>query len=154
MEPQNVSFIEAVSADDEENTASKTTPASASKNSSSAAKNLSDRLSRLNITSGSKTYRVLSDDKDSSPSPTRGMSVSGPSPPQRPTISAAFKQSRKGSGGEGGGGTTSPSGPPSLRSNSGRLGKCIISYFLSSLTRMIPKNQNDRVDLNIQSLLI
>ena len=86
MEPQNVSFIE--SSADEDNK-----PA-----------NLTERLSRLNITSGSKTYRVLSDGKDSSPSPTR----SG-----RPTISSAFKQSRKGSGGE--------SGPSSLRSNSGRL---------------------------------
>ena len=98
MEPQNVSFIE--SSGNEEDT--------------SKSKNLSDRLSRLNITSGSKTYRVLSDDKDSSPSPTRGGpgSVAGSS--TRPTISAAFKQSRKGSGEPG-------SGPPSLRSNSGRL---------------------------------
>ena len=58
---------------------------------------------------GSKTYRVVhnnaasNSEKESSPSPTR----------QRPTLSSAFKQSRKGSG-EGPG-----SGPSSLRSNSG-----------------------------------
>ena len=52
---------------------------------------------------GSKTYRVHSE-KESSPSPTR----------QRPTLSSAFKQSRKGSSGE-----VVTSGPSSLRSNSG-----------------------------------
>jgi len=57
MLPQNVSFIDS-SAEDEPDRASK----------------LSDRLSQLNITSGSKTYRVHhSSDKESSssPSPTR-----------------------------------------------------------------------------------
>merc|ERR1712141_227612 len=65
------------------------------------------RLSQLNITSGSKTYRVHSDQKETSPSPTR---------PARPTLSSAFKQARRGSEAGGGGGS---SGPPSLRSNSG-----------------------------------
>jgi len=121
MEPQNVSFIEASSAD-EDSQSNKTLVGAASASSGgggprsptalsgTSSANLSDRLSRLNISSGSKTYRVLSDDKDSSPSPTRS---SG-----RPTISAAFKQSRKGSGGSGGEGS---GGPSSLRSNSGRL---------------------------------
>ena len=101
MEPQNVSFIESSGNEDESKA-------------KAAGQNLSDRLSRLNITSGSKTYRVaLSDDKDSSPSPTRG---GGSAPSARPTISSAFKQSRKGSDG-----LPAGSGPPSLRSNSGRL---------------------------------
>jgi len=89
MLPQNVSFIDS-SAEDEPDRSSK----------------LSDRLSQLNITSGSKTYRVHhSSDKESSssPSPTRA----------RPTISSTFKQQRKGSGGD-------SAGPSSLRSLSGQ----------------------------------
>jgi hypothetical protein len=61
MLPQNVSFIDS-SAEDEPDRTSK----------------LSDRLSQLNITSGSKTYRVHhSSDKESSssPSPTRARFV-------------------------------------------------------------------------------
>lgn len=85
MAPQSVSFIDS-SADD----ADEEGPAK--------------RLSQLNITSGSKTYRVVHDNRhemSSSPSPTR----------QRPTLSSAFKQSqRRGS---------DHSGPSSLRSNSG-----------------------------------
>ena len=98
MAPQNVSFIDS-SADDGDDPAEVNPSRSASK-----------RLSQLNITSGSKTYRVHSDQKETSPSPTR---------PARPTLSSAFKQARRGSeagGGPGGGGS---SGPPSLRSNSG-----------------------------------
>ncbi len=87
MAPQNVSFIDSsASGDETEVTASK-------------------RLSQLNITSGSKTYRVVHNEPmNESPSPTR----------QRPTLSSAFKQSRKGSSGE-----VVTSGPSSLRSNSG-----------------------------------
>ena len=96
MAPQNVSFIDSSADDGEDVTASEVTPRSASK-----------RLSQLNITSGSKTYRVHSDQKETSPSPTR---------PARPTLSSAFKQARRGSEAGGGGGS---SGPPSLRSNSG-----------------------------------
>ena len=93
MAPQNVSFIDSSTEEDSAHPSSKS--------------ELSNRLSRLNITSGSKTYRVLSDDKESSPSPTRN---------NRPSISSAFKQTRKGSGGEG----ASSGGPSSLRSNSGQ----------------------------------
>lgn len=86
MAPQNVSFIDS-SADDAD-----------------AEEGPAKRLSQLNITSGSKTYRVVHDNRhemSSSPSPTR----------QRPTLSSAFKQSqRRGS---------DHSGPSSLRSNSG-----------------------------------
>ena len=97
MAPQNVSFIDS-SADDGDDPAEVNPSRSASK-----------RLSQLNITSGSKTYRVHSDQKETSPSPTR---------PARPTLSSAFKQARRGS--EAGGGTGGgSSGPPSLRSNSG-----------------------------------
>ena len=95
MAPQNVSFIDS-SADDGDDPAEVNPSRSASK-----------RLSQLNITSGSKTYRVHSDQKETSPSPTR---------PARPTLSSAFKQARRGSEAGGGGGS---SGPPSLRSNSG-----------------------------------
>ena len=97
MAPQNVSFIDSSAEDD---------------GGDEAVNSASKRLSQLNITSGSKTYRVVhnnntgnnSSEKESSPSPTR----------QRPTLSSAFKQSRRGSSGEGG-----HSGPSSLRSNSG-----------------------------------
>ena len=95
MAPQNVSFIDS-SADDGDDPAEVNPSRSASK-----------RLSQLNITSGSKTYRVHSDQKETSPSPTR---------PARPTLSSAFKQARRGSEAGGGGGS---SGPPSQRSNSG-----------------------------------
>ena len=60
-------------------------------------------LPRGFVITGSKTYRVHSE-KESSPSPTR----------QRPTLSSAFKQGRKGSSGD-----VITSGPSSLRSNSG-----------------------------------
>ena len=49
MAPQNVSFIDSSTEDDSAHPSTKG--------------DLSNRLSRLNITSGSKTYRVLSDDK-------------------------------------------------------------------------------------------
>ena len=81
MAPQNVSFIDSSAEDNDDEQ-----PRSASK-----------RLSQLNITSGSKTYRVVHNEKE--PSPVR----------QSPTLSSAFKQSRAGS----------DSGPSSLRSNSG-----------------------------------
>ena len=101
MAPQNVSFIDS-SADDGEDgmTASEV---------SNPSRSASKRLSQLNITSGSKTYRVHSE-KETSPSPTR---------PARPTLSSAFKQARRGSEAGGGGGGGGSSGPPSLRSNSG-----------------------------------
>jgi calmodulin-regulated spectrin-associated protein len=87
MAPQSVSFIDSSAEDDEVNPTSR-------------------RISQLNITSGSKTYRVHSGaEKETSPSPTRTT---------RPTLSSAFKQNRRGSG-EGG----MQSGPSSLRSNSG-----------------------------------
>ena len=97
MAPQNVSFIDSSAEDNEDESAA-------------AVNSASKRLSQLNITSGSKTYRVVhtnasnssGGEKESSPSPTR----------QRPTLSSAFKQSRRGSSGE-------HSGPSSLRSNSG-----------------------------------
>ena len=99
MAPQNVSFIDSSAEDNADDE-------------TAAVNSASKRLSQLNITSGSKTYRVVhnnntgnnSSEKESSPSPTR----------QRPTLSSAFKQSRRGSSGEGG-----HSGPSSLRSNSG-----------------------------------
>ena len=54
MAPQNVSFIDS-SAEDNDDEATTATP--------------SKRLSQLNITSGSKTYRVH--EKETSPSPSR-----------------------------------------------------------------------------------
>merc|ERR1712156_1366278 len=97
MAPQNVSFIDSSAEDNADDE-------------TAGVDSASKRLSQLNITSGSKTYRVVhtnasnssGGEKESSPSPTR----------QRPTLSSAFKQSRRGSSGE-------HSGPSSLRSNSG-----------------------------------
>ena len=99
MAPQNVSFIETDPEElDEKRDADDKTAASL--------RRLPERLSQLNISSGSKTYRVHSSasEKESSPSPTRTA---------RPTLSSTFKQSRRSSGGE------PASGPSSLRSNSG-----------------------------------
>jgi len=106
MAPQDISFIESEeetadkgesdeSPKEEESTVKSPTP-------SEALKRLPERLSQLNISSGSKTYRVhhgSSPEKELSPSPTRSA---------RPSISSTFKQARRSSG-EG-------SGPPSLRS--------------------------------------
>ena len=86
MAPQSVSFIDSSAEDNDDEDRPSSTP--------------SKRLSQLNITSGSKTYRVH--EKEASPSPSR----------QRPTLSSAFKQSRRSSDGMN-------SGPSSLRSNSG-----------------------------------
>uniref|UniRef100_A0A0K2TD84 Patronin n=1 Tax=Lepeophtheirus salmonis TaxID=72036 RepID=A0A0K2TD84_LEPSM len=91
MAPQNVSFIEESSSANDEETETQDSK-------------LSERLSNLNISSGSKTYRV----SENSPSPTR----------QRPTISSTFKQNRRGSG-SGSVNAGETSGPASLRSNSG-----------------------------------
>ncbi len=105
MAPQNVSFIE------EEKAAAKEEERESSESpkpddQDSRLKRLPDRLSQLNISSGSKTYRVHSD-KETSPSP-------APATSGRPTISSAFKQNRRSSGE----GSVPPgSGPSSLRSN-------------------------------------
>ena len=54
MAPQSVSFIDSSADDNDEHDHAN-----------------SKRLSQLNITSGSKTYRVVHNEKESSPSPTR-----------------------------------------------------------------------------------
>lgn len=94
MAPQNVSFIESATSGDED-------PGSGSGPGSGGLKRLPERLSQLNISSGSKTYRVHSDKESPSPSPTRN----------RPTISSTFKQHRRGSGDN--------SGPSSIKSGAG-----------------------------------
>ena len=125
MAPQNVSFIDtedeanAAAAsrsrsrakDHDDNGASSSGPDSSS---DAALKRLPERLSQLNISSGSKTYRVTrsggSDHEADSSGTGGGAKSPSPSPSrQRPTISSAFKQNRRGSGGD--------SGPSSLRSN-------------------------------------
>ena len=120
MAPQNLSFIETEkeekAADSGDGTSDEKdggresrslTPVSAG----DPLKRLPERLSQLNISSGSKTYRVHStsqSEKETSPSPTRNT---------RPTISSTFKQSRRSGSAEPGAGMAS--GPSSLRSNSG-----------------------------------
>ena len=104
MAPQNVSFIDSSADDGGDEADNAREGKSMSPTPVDALKRLPERLSQLNISSGSKTYRVhSSSDKESpSPSPTRNT---------RPTISSTFKQNRRGSGGE------SSAGPASLRSN-------------------------------------
>ncbi len=120
MAPQNISFIEEEKAgggkkgggDDDRGSSESPPLASGGDEKDSRLKRLPERLSQLNISSGSKTYRVhqQSSDKEASPSPAATATA-------RPTISSAFKQSRRSSGGE----SPAPgSGPSSLRSNPAR----------------------------------
>ena len=135
MAPQNLSFIETESekedkngggggTSDEREAVSATGRESRSLTPSDPLKRLPERLSQLNISSGSKTYRVHNaaaastpsqSEKEQSPSPTR------PPGPVRPTISSTFKQSRRSGSAEPGqpGAGMPASGPSSLRSNSG-----------------------------------
>ena len=128
MAPQNLSFIETESEKEEKNGSGGTSDErdaggrgreSRSITPSDPLKRLPERLSQLNISSGSKTYRVHNNsastpsqsEKEQSPSPTRNT---------RPTISSTFKQSRRsGSAEPGQPGAGMASGPSSLRSNSG-----------------------------------
>ena len=132
MAPQNLSFIETESekedknggggTSDEREAVATTGRESRSLTPSDPLKRLPERLSQLNISSGSKTYRVHNaaastpsqSEKEQSPSPTRGA-------PVRPTISSTFKQSRRSGSAEPGqpGAGMPASGPSSLRSNSG-----------------------------------
>ena len=135
MAPQNLSFIETESekedknggggTSDEREAVSATGRESRSLTPSDPLKRLPERLSQLNISSGSKTYRVHNaaaastpsqSEKEQSPSPTRGVA-----PGARPTISSTFKQSRRSGSAEPGqpGAGMPASGPSSLRSNSG-----------------------------------
>ena len=132
MAPQNLSFIETESEKEDKNgggggTSDEREAAAAGRESRSLTpsdplKRLPERLSQLNISSGSKTYRVHNaastpsqSEKEQSPSPTRGAA------PARPTISSTFKQSRRSGSAEPGqpGAGMPASGPSSLRSNSG-----------------------------------
>ena len=97
MAPQNVSFIEESSGEDANVDVAAGEPLG--DGSGELLRKLPERLSQLNISSGSKTYRVHSD-KEPSPSPTR---------PSRPTISSTFKQQRRSSGEHGGGAVSGPS---------------------------------------------
>ena len=138
MAPQNLSFIETESekedknggggggTSDEREAVSATGRESRSLTPSDPLKRLPERLSQLNISSGSKTYRVHNaaaastpsqSEKEQSPSPTRGHGAPG----ARPTISSTFKQSRRSGSAEPGqpGAGMAASGPSSLRSNSG-----------------------------------
>lgn len=118
MAPQNVSFI-SESEPDRANSESPTDPL----------KRLPERLSQLNITSGSKTYRVhSSSEKETSPSPTR----------QRPTISSTFKQNRRSSGGE-------ASGPNSL-SNSKTPGSQLTEEEAETYAAMKTERLKDDAD--------
>ncbi len=140
MAPQNVSFIDSADekksgkksslgggggdgGDDNRGSSESPPPAATASSTDDDARlrRLPERLSQLNISSGSKTYRVHhSSDKESSPSPAAVPSAAGGGSGggARPTISSTFKQSRRSSGGGSPG--PSGSGPSSLRSNPGR----------------------------------
>ncbi len=100
MAPQNVSFIDS-SAEEELQKKDTEEENKAKDPESPRLKRLPERLSQLKISSGSKTYRVHADDNRETTSPPYVA---------RPTISSAFKQNRRSSGG------TESTGPASLRS--------------------------------------
>jgi len=94
MAPQDISFIESEGdkADKEDSNEESPKDEADAATSKEALKRLPERLSQLNISSGSKTYRVhhgSSPEKETSPSPTRSA---------RPSISSTFKQARRSSG--------------------------------------------------------
>merc|ERR1711892_414546 len=114
MAPQNVSFIENSTDNDDDNEDKSISPVPAPNGSfqeSRSDSNLSERLKRLNISRGDKTYRVQlhADGRepttvDEAVSPTRSTS--------RPTISSTFKERRRES--SEGSGPGSMSGPGSI----------------------------------------
>eukprot|EP00092_Neocalanus_flemingeri_P035023 GFUD01038111.1.p1 GENE.GFUD01038111.1~~GFUD01038111.1.p1 ORF type:complete len:1437 (-),score=321.88 GFUD01038111.1:947-4795(-) len=114
MAPQNVSFIENSTDNEDDNEDKSISPVPATNGSfqeNRSDSNLSERLKRLNISRGDKTYRVQlhADGReptalDEALSPTRSTS--------RPTISSTFKERRRGS--SEGSGPASMSGPGSI----------------------------------------
>ena len=112
MAPQNVSFIENSTDNDEDDKSISPVPvAPASGETARSDSNLSERLSRLNISRGDKTYRVQLHADGREPT-ALDQQVTSPRPSSRPTISSTFKERRRGS--SEGSGPGSMSGPGSL----------------------------------------
>jgi hypothetical protein len=116
MAPQNISFIDH-STDDNDDDAADGKLMAASNPSARSDSTLSERLARLNISRGDKTYRVQLHADGREPT------ALSPEPRSRPTISSTFKERRRGSneggvvGSGGNSGPASMSGPGSLPSS-------------------------------------
>ena len=113
MAPQNVSFIENSTDNDEENEEKSISPLPDTNGSYTEPRsdsNLSERLKRLNISRGDKTYRIQLHADGREPTTIEESSVSRPS--SRPTISSTFKERRRES--SEGSGPGSLSGPGSI----------------------------------------
>ena len=106
MAPQNVSFIENSTDNDEDNEEKSISPLPETRSDS----NLSERLKRLNISRGDKTYRIQLHADGREPTAIDDNSPSRPS--SRPTISSTFKERRRES--SEGSGPGSLSGPGSM----------------------------------------
>ena len=112
MEPQNVSFIEnSTDNDEDEKSISPVPKAPSSGETARSDSNLSERLSRLNISRGDKTYRVQLHADGREPTALE-QHLSSTRSTTRPTISSTFKERRRGS--SEGSGPGSMSGPGSL----------------------------------------
>ena len=113
MAPQNISFIE--SASDIEDV-SPTPRKSSGSDESRTDGSLTDRLARLSLTRGDKTYRVQLHADGREPTTVQETSPTAWKNTNRPTISSTFKERRRGSN-ESGTGPMSLSGPNSLPSS-------------------------------------
>ena len=115
MAPQNISFIENSTDNDEDNDDKSSVSPDPDVNGSyqepaRTESNLTERLKRLNISRGDKTYRIQlhADGRE----PTQIDSDSSSRPSSRPTISSTFKERRRESGESSGPGSLS--GPGSM----------------------------------------
>ena len=119
MAPQNVSFIEN-STDNDEDNEDKSTPSPTPEANGSyqeaprSDSNLSERLKRLNISRGDKTYRIQlhADGREPTTLDSDSPSSLTSRPSSRPTISSTFKDRRRESGESSGPGSLS--GPGSM----------------------------------------
>jgi calmodulin-regulated spectrin-associated protein len=107
MAPQNISFIDQ-STDDNDDDGDGKLMLSSSGPSARSDSNLSERLARLNISRGDKTYRVQLHADGREPT------ALSPEPRSRPTISSTFKERRRGSNEGGVAGSGGNSGPASM----------------------------------------
>merc|ERR1719509_573184 len=117
MAPQNVSFIQdSTDNDEDDKSISPVPPAPASGETARSDSNLSERLSRLNISRGDKTYRVQLHADGREPTALEQQATS-PRPSTRPTISSTFKERRRGSSeGSGPGSLSGPGSIPAVQS--------------------------------------
>jgi len=140
MAPQNVSFIQDSTDNDEDDKSMSPLPSVAGSGNLSEHRsdsNLSERLAKLNISRGDKTYRVQlhADGRD----PTSVESQKAFSPPRNPptpraTISSSFKEKRRSSGE--GSGPGSMSGPGSFGQNTTAVQTKLTDEELDALNTM------------------